>query len=70
MSKPKQVTFDVARIAAQKEDKKITRVKWGKGTYLQKGTIWFFMMKTADNKLITYMPTDEDISAKDWIILD
>jgi len=63
MSKPKTVTFDIARIAAQKEDKKITRIKWGKGVYLTKGTTLFFMMRTTNNKIITYVPTDGAHSA-------
>jgi len=70
MSKSKTVTFDIAKAALYNEDKKIARTGWDKGVHLQKGTIWFFMMRTADNKLITWIPTDEDTSAKDWVILD
>ncbi|MCK9198317.1 MAG: DUF2829 domain-containing protein [Bacilli bacterium] len=70
MSKQKQVTFDIAKMAVYNDDKRIVRAGWGKGVYLEKGTVWFFMMRTVDNKLITWMPTDEDTSAKDWVILD
>ena len=69
-SKQKTITFDVAKAAAYNEDKKIARTIWDKGVYLEKGTTWFFLMGFNNNKLITWVPTDEDISAKDWIILD
>ncbi len=70
MSKQKQVTFDIAKMAVYNDSKKIARVGWDKGVHLEKGTVWFFMMTTIDNKIITYIPTNEDIFAKDWIILD
>ncbi len=70
MAKQKQVSFDIAKMAIYNDSKKITRVGWDKGVHLEKGTVWFFMMRTVDNKLITWMPTDEDTSAKDWVILD
>lgn len=66
----KKVTFNIAKAAVNNEGKKIARLGWNKGINLKKGTTLFFMMTTVDNKIITYIPTEEDKSAKDWIILD
>ncbi|MBR1530092.1 MAG: DUF2829 domain-containing protein [Oscillospiraceae bacterium] len=67
------VSFSEA-VSALKENHIVTRTAWG-NTEIQlridsSGTEMQISMKTADDKLVAWKPSQEDLLAEDWIILE